>query len=239
MESARLLAIGLAADVVEPLVPGFAAAGAELVALVDARSALDLVGLVTPAAILARFPLPDLALERFCSRLRAPASPWREVPLLLLAERPELGEAARWVGRGATRAYALDVPAAAIAADVARLHVKAKRRPLAGVARLQVSVGERPTVLLCPIENISTTGVLVRSAHAFDLGVRCRFELPLPGDPEPLAGEAKVVRRASREREGLDGWGLRFLIFDGDGKRRLQRWLLQPRALREGADAQL
>lgn len=120
-----------------------------LVELADGQSALDLVDLGTPAVILARFPLPDLPLDRFCGRVRAGDSPWREVPLVLFCTADQVGEASAWLGRGATRVFV----------------------------------------------------------------------------DAPVIGEAKVARRATRERERLDGYGLRFLAFEGDGKRRLQALL--------------
>jgi hypothetical protein len=67
--------------------------------------------------------------------------------------------------------------------------------------------------------------MLLRDDTAYPLGTRMDFELPLPGEREPLRGEAEVVRHTVPDVEGLQGIGVRFVALKGDGNLRLKRVL--------------
>jgi hypothetical protein len=53
------------------------------------------------------------------------------------------------------------------------------------------------------------------------------FEFLANGGDEMVSGEAWVVRHAVAERGGVDGIGLRFLKFHGDGRERIEAILTQ------------
>jgi hypothetical protein len=50
-----------------------------------------------------------------------------------------------------------------------------------------------------------------------------RLRVPLPGDDRPVTAAARVVE--TRHRGGGLGLGVEFLTVDGDGRRRLRRFL--------------
>jgi hypothetical protein len=52
-----------------------------------------------------------------------------------------------------------------------------------------------------------------------------KFEFTLPLHTAPISGTAEVVRMTTREREGLIGFGIQFVRFEGDGEQKLARFV--------------
>src|SRR5262249_57287484 len=71
----------------------------------------------------------------------------------------------------------------------------------------------RSSDLSCQSENISETGMLLRSPEAYPIGTRVRFECTLPGDRSPLRGEAEVVRHTVSEVEQVQGIGVKVIFW--------------------------
>lgn len=68
-------------------------------------------------------------------------------------------------------------------------------------------------------ENLSESGMLLRSTRGLSVGSRVGFELALDeGGLGPVRGEAEVVRRTEAEKEGVSGFGLRFISFSANGR---------------------
>lgn len=71
-------------------------------------------------------------------------------------------------------------------------------------------------------ENISTTGMLVRTDYPYRVGMQLPFELVSPSPGEPIRGVAEVVRSTQADRERCAGVGARFVSFEGSGRERLE-----------------
>ena len=82
------------------------------------------------------------------------------------------------------------------------------------------TVPERP---VWQTEDVSGFGMLVVAPSSPPVGSELRFSLGLPDGP--VHGLLRVVRTAVTERDGIDGFGARFVDFDGDGQRRLRDFL--------------
>jgi hypothetical protein len=77
----------------------------------------------------------------------------------------------------------------------------------------------------CQTENLSTTGVLLRGFGHYPLGARIQFEISLPGEKEPIRGEAEVCRTTNFAREKMEGFGAAFTNFHGGDQQRLEQYL--------------
>jgi len=71
--------------------------------------------------------------------------------------------------------------------------------------------------------NVSETGMLVESELNLETGNRIDFEFMI--GYRPVAGVAEVVRLAHADRDGVNGYGVRFVDFSGDSRKRFQSFL--------------
>ena len=78
---------------------------------------------------------------------------------------------------------------------------------------------------VCQIENVSPTGMLLRSRRPLPLGCVVPFALRLPDDEDPIYGRGEVVRYTQQANEPVSGVGIRFFGLDGDGSSRLDGFL--------------
>lgn len=70
-------------------------------------------------------------------------------------------------------------------------------------------------------EDLSPTGMLVRTTRSYPPGKIVRFETILPRDPRPVQGEGKVIRHALVGMEQAPSLGLKFISFKSRGLKRL------------------
>jgi CheY-like chemotaxis protein len=190
-----------------------------------ARVALDLVARVPLDVLLVGYPLPDVDTQELLDAVRADSSPCRQSPLLLLAPRELLAEAGRFVGRGANRVVAVDESAERLQDEISRLLAVAPRSSLRLMVRMLVNIGEGAALEMAQSENLSETGMLVRTGEVYSLGSRLTFEFHLGANQLPVRGEGEVTRQTTPGREQVRGVGIRFVSFERDGLVRLQRYL--------------
>ena len=110
-------------------------------------------------------------------------------------------------------------------AAVSRLLAVAPRSGLRLMVRIVVNIGEGAALEMAQTENLSETGMLVRTGEVYPLGSRMSFEFHLGGDRLPIRGEGEVVRQTTGGREAVRGIGIRFVSLERDGLQRLQRFL--------------
>jgi DNA-binding response OmpR family regulator len=191
-----------------------------------AGMALELVARVPFDVLLARHPLADIPVQEFLDAVRAADSPCRSAPLLLLVERGDLDAAAAYVGRGANRVVAVEESPERLQGEVSALLTVAPRSAIRLMVRLQVEIDDGRQLALCQSENVSETGMLVRSSEVLPLGTQLELEFFLGEEPLPVRGTAEVVRHTTPGREEVRGMGLRFLSLHGNGAARLRRFLV-------------
>jgi uncharacterized protein (TIGR02266 family) len=190
-----------------------------------ARAALDLVSQVPVDVLIVGYPLPDVRTQELLDVVRRPESPCRQSPLLLLARADEIEEARRFIGRGANEVVAVEESAERLQAAVSRLLAVAPRSSLRTMVRIVVNIGEGAALEMSQTENLSETGMLVRTGEVYPLGSRLSFEFHLGGQGQPIRGEGEVVRQTTAGRESVRGIGIRFTSLERDGLQRLQRFL--------------
>ncbi|MGE5236069.1 MAG: PilZ domain-containing protein [Acidobacteriota bacterium] len=219
-DTRSLLVVAIEADLFETIAPVFRRARfyAELVP--EPERALELLTVLPYNAVLLGLPLEDMAPERFLNTLRGSPSASRSAAVFILANSSTRAEADALVGLGANRVIVADEPDENLRRDVAAIVAAAPRTALRALTRLRIQLHLGPTVVLCQTENISATGMLIRTDHDFTVGTEVAFELSLPGEAKPIRGKAEVVRQTRQKREKVIGVGVRFRsLSPGDQER--------------------
>ncbi|MEM7350245.1 MAG: PilZ domain-containing protein [Acidobacteriota bacterium] len=187
--------------------------------------ALELITLVEIEVLLVRYPLPDMDLGVFLQAARQSESKCLRSPILLLAESTDSNEAVTYVGRGANRVLRLEAAEDELQGTVSGLLEVAPRKDARFLARMEIKLGGAKDMILCQTENLSASGMLIRTERRYDKGTKIDFEFSLPDDPRPIAGVAETMRHTMVGRDQVGGIGVRFLSFSGDSQRRFESYL--------------
>ncbi|RMH18682.1 MAG: hypothetical protein D6696_12545 [Acidobacteria bacterium] len=194
----------------------------------SASGAIELISQVPFEVLIVRFPLPDMELEDFLDAVRRDGSPCLRSPLLLLsASAGDREEAERYVGRGANRVLPLEETERAIQREVSALLQVAPRKAARFVAKLEIKLGGAKDMIICQTENISASGMLIKTDRRYDKGTQIAVEFTIGDDPRPIQALAEVVRHTMIGRDQVGGIGVRFLSFTGDSQRRFNAYLEQ------------
>lgn len=202
-------------------------------------SALEAIGFLPFDAIVAAFPLPDMPVDLFLDAVRREGATCRKAGFVLVAERDALEEAEHFVGRGANRVLTPDLLADQLTHVLSRLCEVPPRVAVRGRLHLEVGLSPRAGHLVCHSENISTTGMLIRSDRSHPIGTQLNFELSMPGDSTPVRGLAVVVRRTLEEREPVTGFAVQFLSFNEEDKARFHTLLNRLLAVGGSAESEV
>ncbi len=184
--------------------------------------ALELTAHVSIEVLLVRYPLPDMDLGVFLQAVRQPDSECLTSPILVLADAAAATEAGAYIGRGANRVLHLEDAEDELQATVSSLLAVAPRKDARFLARMEIKLGGAKDMILCQTENMSASGMLIKTERRYDKGTRIDFEYSLPDDVRPISGVAEVVRHTMVGRDQVGGIGMRFLSFAGDSQRRFE-----------------
>jgi len=167
-------------------------------------------------------------LEDVVRAIRAAKGESRGAAILVLAKPEQVDEAQALMEKGVTRVMLVDDPPEIIGQQVAAMLEIAPRVDTRLSTRLDTALGDSANQLFCQTENVSVSGMLVRTQRRLSLGETVAFEIHI-GDQDdgPIAGRGEVVRYARPDREGVDGIGIHFLGFAGGGKERLGSFLAE------------
>jgi hypothetical protein len=167
------------------------------------------------------YPADASEYDAFLDAVRGAGSGSTRVGLILLAARDRFGDARRLVGRGVNRVIPLDQIEEELLPAIVELFDVAPRTGLRLPARITSRSQTRYLTEWCETENLSTSGMLVRSATVFPAGTKLEFALEVPREALPIRGEVQVCRVTDRSREGTEGFGARFVAFRGPDETRL------------------
>lgn len=188
--------------------------------LADPEEARELAAQLPFDVLVLSFPLAGVELFRYLSRLRHSTSISRHAAVLLLSEPDHLRDAEEYVGKGVNRVISSAEPPQVLQGAIAELLGVAPRFPLRVAMRVEVALEKGTARTLCQTENLSISGMLVRTPQALELGTELRFEISLPRQSAPIHGKAVVARRTDALREKVSGVGIQFISFEGkDGER--------------------
>ncbi|MEO1367325.1 MAG: PilZ domain-containing protein [Acidobacteriota bacterium] len=223
----NVLAIGVSKPEFQRFVPFLARQSFEVDRFPSGVGALELIDQVPFEMLLVRFPLPDMDLESFLSSVRRNGSPCHGASLIVLAASTHETEAEQFIGQGANRTLSLEASEETIQSSISGLLNVAPRKAARFLARMEIRIGGAKDMLLCQTENMSSTGMLVRTDRRYEIGTQIEFEFSVVGDPRPLRGVAEVVRHTRVGRDRVGGIGMRFLSFAGDSQLRFEGYLEQ------------
>lgn len=220
----NILVVGVSREEFDRVAPFLNRDSFEIDRFPSGSGALELLTRVGFEVLIVRYPLPDMELEPFLDAVRQEDSCSRRSSLVLLTVSERAETAAGFVGRGANRVVSLENSADQIQAMVSSLVNVAPRKSARILARLEIKLGGANDMVFCQTENISATGMLIRTDRQYEPGTKIHFEFNLPDDPRPIVGIAEAVRITHDAREGMTGIGVRFLSFAGDSQLRFEAY---------------
>jgi CheY-like chemotaxis protein len=212
----NVLLVGLDPSSFEALAPTLASSHLVADYIHSGAGAIELASFLSFDAIVAAHPLPDIDLRKLVEAVRAPGSPSLHAGLVVVARRESVSEAQALLGRGVNRVLSDGEAPGVLPAVLGTLIEVADRVPFQLKGRVEL-----PSKSMLPFltENISTTGMLVRTDYPYRVGMQLPFELH--SDGELIRGVAEVVRSTQADRERCAGVGARFVSFEGSGRERL------------------
>ena len=140
----------------------------------------------------------------------------------MLSEPGNADEARELIGRGVNRVMLAADPPDLIAQQAAGLLEIASRTKMRLSTRLSVEVADGWEKALGAVVNVSAGGLLLETDADIQPGQNVIISIEIDPRDTPVSGMAEVVRRADPNRDGVEGVGMRFLGFVGDGQERLQ-----------------
>ncbi len=221
----NVLVIGVSPEEFGRVVPFLARDAFDVDRFPSGTGALELTAHVSIEVLLVRYPLPDMDLGVFLQAVRQPDSKCLTSPILVLADAAAASEADAYIGRGANRVLHLEAAEDDLQAAVSSLLAVAPRKDARFLARMEIKLGGAKDMILCQTENMSASGMLIKTERRYDKGTRIDFEYSLPDDVRPISGVAEVVRHTMVGRDQVGGIGMRFLSFAGDSQRRFESYV--------------
>lgn len=184
------------------------------------RSALNLLAEIPFALVVATHPRSDLEPKHFLDRLRAAESASRQAKVILVTEDPTHADLTGLRQRAleiVSRQDALleELPSQALKGDL--------RVPISVMVRLAADLPYGRSIRICQSENLSVSGMLIRTEDTLPVGTAVEAEFSLPGDSETIEAEAKVVRLTAPGE--IPGIALHFEKLLEHSRRRLESFL--------------
>lgn len=202
--------------------------GLDAVTVPGAGVALELATARDHPLLVVEAPLPDAELAEFVEALREHRR--RRQGGLLVLTAPEHRAEVQRVLDGSGTVLVRHAPDELLRGVISRLATAAPRRRPNGVVTATIVSEAATSPLVCPVVNVSSSGVLVLTQRLFPVGTRCQVELSEESTGESVAAEGWVVRHQP-PRDTTESLHERMAIqFLGDasqtpGQERLVRFL--------------
>ena len=169
----------------------------------------------------------DWPLAQVVREMRGANSRSRNAAILVLAEPDQVDAARALKSRGVNRVMLIGDPPQMIGEQMSALVEVAPRADVRLSTNLETALGNTGRELFCQTENLSMSGMLVRTRHRPQLGTTVVFKVHLGDGAPPVFGRGELVRHTSPAFGQHDGVGIRFLSFAADGAERLEAYLEQ------------
>jgi len=189
------------------------------------QTTLELVQGTAFDVVIIGFPVSREALTRFLDAARAKGAACRRAGLVLITDTPYSEAAQALLGKGANRVVIADEIEGRLVTAVEELAQPAPRIPTRIPARVQLLADGRPLRLMAQIDNLSTSGMLLRGVTQFPVGTIFGFEMVVPDEAKPIRGTAEIMRATDPRREQMQGVGVRFVSFEGSDRLRLEMFI--------------
>jgi len=219
---ALVLVAGIGRGPFEALAPVLDRQNLEVVTVAAPKNSVELAQSEPFDLVIFDAGVKEGTLEQVVDSVRHGMSASRNTSILVLAGTGQVDAARNLVGRGVNRVMLLDDSPELIGRQVAELLNIAPRANLRFSTRLQTSVGGGAVEVLGEVVNLSTTGMLIATETSFAPGEQVVMTINLSGQLGSVSAKAEVIRRAHCDRGGIDGIGVRFLSFAGDGREKIE-----------------
>jgi hypothetical protein len=189
---------------------------------------LELIQSTPFDVVIIGYPVSDTALGRFLESARSEGSACRRAALVLISPAEHEQAARAMLGKGANRVIPTEALKSELERVVAELARPAPRLPVRAPATIKLYAEDgRPLRVMAQIENISTSGMLLRGITQFPVGTTFDFEISVPGEAKAtsIRGTAEITRATDPAVEKVEGVGVRFVSFVGSDKVRLGMYL--------------
>jgi hypothetical protein len=167
----------------------------------------------------------DWPLTKVVSEFRSAHSPSSDAAIMILSEPDQVDAARALKSRGVNRVMLISDPPDMIRDQMFSLLKVAPRTSVRLPTNLETALGNTGSELFCQTENLSTTGMFIKTRHRPPLGTTVVFKIHLADEGGIVFGRGEMVRHASPEQQGIDGVAVRFLSFAKDGAVKLQDFL--------------
>ena len=167
----------------------------------------------------------DWPLAKVVHELRAPGSPSRDAAILILAEPDQVDAARALKSHGVNRIMLVSDPPEIIREQMTTLLDVAPRATVRLPTNLESALGNTGRELFCQTENLSMSGMLVKTRHRPQLGSKVTFKIDLSDPVGTIFGRGELVRHSTPDQGSVDGLGVKFLSFADDGAQLLQSYL--------------
>jgi hypothetical protein len=169
------------------------------------NTTLELVQGTPFDVVIIGFPVSREALWRFLDAARSKGAACRRAGLVLISENRHSDAAKGLIGKGANRVVVADELENRLVNAVEELARPAVRLPVRIPARLHLYADGRPLRVMAQIDNISSSGMLLRGVTQFPVGTSFEFEMVFPDEPKPIRGNAEITRATDPRRESVRG----------------------------------
>ena len=177
-----------------------------------------------PSMVLVSYPLWDTSLNDLLVAIGRAATDDEPIPVLILAPEGDLAEVVPFETQGIS-VLSEDQKPEELSRSVRVLMGTEQRVHPRFIVRMAVRVGAGSILRACQSEDISLSGMLIRTSEEFPVGSEIRLEFALAEDQEPITCQAEVVRYTRPDKEKARGMGVTFLSFMEDGRQRLEEFL--------------
>lgn len=170
--------------------------------------------------IVLQLPLGGFEPRDILYAVRQEKHPSRKAILVVLCPDDKMAEYRPYLTKGVSALFPLSAPAAHLETALGVLLKVAPRVSMRIMVRLNAQVHQMASKHLCQVLNISRTGMFVATNLNLPGGTEVAFELLIPGQPSPVAGEAQVAWHSRGVGGASTGLGLKFTSFKDDGHAR-------------------
>jgi hypothetical protein len=167
----------------------------------------------------------DWPLTKVVSEFRSAHSPSSDAAIMILSEPDQVDAARALKSRGVNRVMLISDPPDMIRDQMFSLLEVAPRASVRLPTNLETALGNTGSELFCQTENLSTTGMFIKTRHRPPLGTTVVFKIHLADEGGIVFGRGEMVRHSSPDQQGIDGVAVRFLSFAKDGALKLQDFL--------------
>ena len=180
------------------------------------RSALTVLGQVRFDLVIVAHPLEGLDLRAFLSQLRHASCESNTAKVLVLARSAAHEELQNLHQRGleilsSDQAMVGDLASQVLTGD--------PRIPISVMVRLEAALPYGNSIRICQSENLSVSGMLVRTADTLPVDTPVVTHFSIPDGKDPIEARARVVRLTGPGE--IPGIALQFLELADETQRRL------------------